>query len=96
MDHGHGHAAAQAVPQQVPADAGYFAATNPANAFFYLITMLHGLHLLGGLIAWSRTITNLWDGAEPAEVSLIVNLCAIYWHFLLVVWLAFFYLLLFT
>jgi cytochrome c oxidase subunit 3 len=78
------------------ADAGYFATTNPANAFFYLITMLHGLHLLGGLVAWSRTTTNLWDGAEPAEVSLSVNLCAIYWHFLLVVWLAFFYLILST
>ena len=29
--------------------AGYFAAGNPANAFFYLLTALHGLHLLGGL-----------------------------------------------
>ena len=78
------------------ADAGYFAMANPANAFFYLITMLHGLHLLGGLVAWSRTTTNLWDGAEPAEVSLSINLCAIYWHFLLVVWLVFFYLILST
>jgi len=78
------------------ADAGYFLTTNPANSFFYLITMLHGLHLLGGLVAWSRTTTKLWDGAEPAEVSLSVDLCAIYWRFLLVVWLAFFYLMLST
>lgn len=78
------------------ADAGYFLTTNPANAFFYLITTLHGLHLLGGLVAWSRTTTKVWDGVEPAEASLSVDLCAIYWHFLLVVWLAFFYLLLST
>jgi len=78
------------------ADAGYFATTNPANAFFYLITMLHGLHLLGGLVAWGRTTDKVWDGVEPAKVSLSVDLCASYWHFLLVVWLAFFYLLLFT
>jgi len=77
-------------------DAGYFVTSNPANAFFYLITMLHGLHLLGGLVAWSRTTTDLWDGVDPAEVSLRVNLCAIYWHFLLVVWLAFFYLIVST
>jgi len=77
-------------------DAGYFVTSNPANAFFYLITMLHGLHLLGGLVAWSRTTTDLWDGVDPAEVSLRVDLCAIYWHFLLVVWLAFFYLIVST
>src|SRR5207244_11592514 len=29
--------------------AGYFLASNPANAFFYLITAAHGLHLIGGL-----------------------------------------------
>ena len=78
------------------ADAGYFLNTNPANSFFYLITTLHGLHLLGGLVAWGRTTAKVWDGVEPAKVSLSVDLCAIYWHFLLVVWLAFFYLLLFT
>jgi cytochrome c oxidase subunit 3 len=78
------------------ADAGYFLATNPANSFFYLITTLHGLHLLGGLVAWARTTAKLWDGVEPAEVSLSVDLCAIYWHFLLIVWLAFFYLMMST
>ena len=78
------------------ADAGYFLTTNPANSFFYLITTLHGLHLLGGLVAWGRTTAKLWDGFEPAEISLSVDLCAIYWHFLLVVWLAFFYLMLST
>src|SRR5687768_15464633 len=29
------------------AQAGYFASSNPANAFFYLITALHGLHIAG-------------------------------------------------
>jgi cytochrome c oxidase subunit 3 len=78
------------------ADAGYFLTSNPAISFFYLITTLHGLHLLGGLVAWGRTTDKVWDGVEPAKVSLSVDLCASYWHFLLVVWLAFFYLLLFT
>ena len=31
--------------------AGYFLASNPANTFFYLLTALHGLHVLGGLVA---------------------------------------------
>ena len=75
---------------------GYFAATNVAAAFFYLITMLHALHLLGGMVAWGRTTAKVWRGAEVDEVRLSVELCAVYWHFLLVVWLVLFSLLLFT
>lgn len=75
---------------------GYFAAANPANAFFYLITMLHGLHLLGGLVAWARTTDKVRRGSEVVRMRLSVELCAVYWHFLLVVWLVLFALLLFT
>ena len=67
--------------------AGYFLASNPANSFFYLITAVHGLHLMGGLVALGRTTAKVWRGAEASQVRLSVELCAIYWHFLLVVWL---------
>src|SRR4030088_3339012 len=67
--------------------AGYFLASNPANSFFYLITAMHGLHLMGGLVALGRTTAKGWRGAEVTEVRLSVELCAIYWHFLLLVWL---------
>ena len=32
-------------------ESGYLVNNNPANAFFYLLTGMHALHLLGGLIA---------------------------------------------
>src|SRR5882672_10394063 len=67
--------------------AGYFVASNPANSFFYLITAAHGLHLMGGLVALGRTTAKVWRGAEMTEMRLSVELCAIYWHFLLLVWL---------
>jgi cytochrome c oxidase subunit III len=67
--------------------AGYFVASNPANSFFYLITAAHGLHLMGGLVALGRTTAKVWRGAEMTQVRLSVELCAIYWHFLLLVWL---------
>jgi cytochrome c oxidase subunit III len=66
---------------------GYFVTSNPANSFFYLITAVHGLHLMGGLVALGRTIAKVWRGAEMTQVRLSVELCAIYWHFLLLVWL---------
>ena len=72
--------------QQLSA-AGYFVASNPANSFFYLITAVHGLHLMGGLVALGRTTAKVWRGAEMTQVRLSVELCAIYWHFLLLVWL---------
>ncbi|HKU09120.1 MAG TPA: cytochrome c oxidase subunit 3 [Bradyrhizobium sp.] len=67
--------------------SGYFLASNPANAFFYLITATHGLHLIGGLVALGRTMTKVWRGATLIQLRLSVELCAIYWHFLLLVWL---------
>jgi cytochrome c oxidase subunit 3 len=81
--------------------SGYFAtaaqasvvAASPANGFFYLFTALHGLHLLGGLWVWGRTTAKVWRGAEVASVRLSVELCTVYWHYLLVVWLVLFALL---
>ncbi len=75
---------------------GYFAQENPANAFFYVLTGLHALHLLGGLVAWARTIAKLRRGVALAQLCLSVELCTVYWHFLLLIWLALFALLIFT
>ena len=74
--------------------AGYFVTTNPANSFFYLLTAMHGLHVLGGLVALARATVKAWSRDDPDRVRLSVELCAIYWHFLLFVWLVVFALLL--
>jgi len=76
--------------------SGYFAAANPAYAFFYLLTALHGLHLSGGLWVWGRTTAKVWRGVEVGAVRLSVELCTVYWHYLLLVWLVLFALLLST
>jgi cytochrome c oxidase subunit 3 len=57
-------------------------AGNPAASFFYLLTAVHGLHVIGGLVAWGLTVH---DGQTWR-----VALCARYWHFLLLVWLLLF------
>ena len=72
---------------------GYFLASNPANSFFYLITGMHGLHIIGGLVGLGRTTAGAWNGARPERLRLSVELCAMYWHFLLFIWLAIFALL---
>ena len=67
--------------------AGYYLASNPANTFFYLLTALHGLHLLGGIVALGRTTAKAWRGLAVEKLRVSVELCAIYWHFLLLIWL---------
>ena len=77
-------------------DAGHFVAGNPAVAFFYLLTVAHGLHLLGGMVALGRSAARIWGGADASQLRLSTELCATYWHFLLVVWALLFGLLLLT
>jgi cytochrome c oxidase subunit III len=72
---------------------GYLLAGNPANSFFYLITGLHGLHIVGGLIGLARTTFRAWTSTRTDTFVLGVELCAMYWHFLLFIWLALFVLL---
>ena len=77
-------------------ETGYYVSSNPANAFFYLLTAMHGLHLLGGMYVWGRSVQRVWSGAEADTVRVSVELCTIYWHFLLLVWVVVFGLLLST
>jgi cytochrome c oxidase subunit III len=64
--------------------ADYGVASNPANSFFYLITGLHAAHVLGGMVAGAFAVRRAGEA---------IGLCAQYWHFLFVLWLAVFALL---
>ena len=78
-------------------NSGFFMRSNPAVAFFYVLTAIHGLHLMGGLVVWGRTLRRMYPKrTEPIDVSLSIELCSVYWHYLLLVWLALFALLLAT
>jgi cytochrome c oxidase subunit 3 len=69
---------------------GYYLTSNPANSFYYLLTGLHAVHLLGGLWVWSKSSIRMLSGGEPKDVRLSIELCTLYWHFLLIVWLIMF------
>ena len=74
-------------------DAGVFTSQNPASEFYFLITALHALHVLGGLLVWGKTVWRMLGGQD---VQLSVDLCTVYWHYLLIVWIILFGLLLST
>ncbi len=75
---------------------GYFLTSNPASSFFYLITALHGIHLVGGVVALGAVTAKTWRGFETGQLRLSLDLCSMYWDFLLLMWLVLFGLLLLT
>lgn len=78
------------------AAGGQWLTSGPASAFFYFLTGAHALHMLGGLYVWARATLRLAAGRETTAVRQSIELCAVYWHFLLLVWLVLFGLLLST
>jgi cytochrome c oxidase subunit 3 len=81
---------------------GNYGVTSASFAFFVLLTAVHGLHLIGGLVVWSRAAARIRRGLEQAELPEVaalrqsVQLCATYWHYLLLFWLVLFAILLTT
>lgn len=76
--------------------AGFYVNDNPSYSFFYLITGVHVIHIIGGLVAWLKTMDRFGSGVDVQSLTLSVRLCTVYWHFLLIVWLFLFYMLLVT
>ena len=74
--------------------SGHYVAGNPANGFFYFLTGAHALHIAGGMYVWLRATLRLMRGKHDVRQS--IELCALYWHFLLLVWMVLFGLLLST
>ncbi len=80
--------AGQFLAWSILARGGHPIGSGQANDFFYLLTGAHALHVLGGTAVLGVTFGKALGEAEPARIRLTVELCATYWHFLLLVWLA--------
>lgn len=68
----------------------FFQMATPAIAFFYLLTGIHGLHILGGLVALGRVIGRMLRGAGRDDLMLGVEVCTTYFHYMLGIWLLLF------
>ena len=67
--------------------AGVFISTNPSSSFFYVLTVAHAVHLLGGVSAlFYVDVQALRLSLGPAKRTAI-DISAIFWHFLDGLWL---------
>ena len=69
--------------------------TSPSSHSFYLITGVHGLHLLAGVLALMAAFLALFVSKQMENRQIIVDLAAWYWHSMGALWLGLFCLLAF-
>ena len=78
---------------------GIYLSSNPHSSFFYLLTAVHGLHLLGGILALVYLLLRTRRrGANVSEESRRVGAAgavSLYWHFMDGLWVYLFLLLFF-
>ena len=75
------------------AAGGVAIGTTPYSAFFYVLTGAHAVHLAGGLIGLGAVA--LWpaSGVRRIPRPVAIRVAAIYWHFMGLLWLVLFSLL---
>jgi cytochrome c oxidase subunit III len=66
--------------------AGFYMSTNQASSFFYILTGLHGLHLLGGICALLYVSFRKFEKAKVSR-SVAAEVVSYYWHFMDGLWI---------
>ena len=64
---------------------GVYLATNPNSSFFYVLTFIHVLHVVGGIAALAYLLLKTMFRHGSVLRSFLEN-TAIYWHFMGVLW----------
>ena len=74
---------------------GIFVPSSPHSSFFYMLTAVHAVHVLGGVAALFYVLARRRQRAARVGAADPVALCATYWHFVTGIWV-YLYLLLFV
>ncbi len=64
---------------------GLYLPTNPNSSFFYVLTGVHVIHVLGGLGGLSRAILKFRSATQPLRRS-TMDATSYYWHFMGLLW----------
>jgi cytochrome c oxidase subunit III len=65
---------------------GLTLSSSPSSSFFYLLTAMHGLHLLGGLAGLLYVVYRVRRSSAVRAV-VAYKAASLYWHFMTVLWL---------
>jgi len=71
-------------------ELGFSITSNPANSYFYVLSGVHGMHILGGVTVLGAAALRLARNENFSESYVSFALCRTYFHYLLGVWLVLF------
>ncbi|MCY7377224.1 MAG: heme-copper oxidase subunit III [Pyrinomonadaceae bacterium] len=76
---------------------GVYMESNPYAGFFYILTAVHAVHVIGGIAALGYVVLRTWQTTDSDDELLIrkqiLNTVGWYWHFMDGLWLVLFLLL---
>ncbi len=76
---------------------GIYMASNPYAGFFYILTAVHALHVIGGICALGYMVLRTWhETVSDDELAIrksVSNVVGWYWHFMGGLWIVLFLLL---
>ena len=75
-------------------NAGVYLPSTLQSSFFYILTGLHGIHILGGIIALGLVLAKALKNQLNAFSHEPLRLCTTYWHVIDALWIYLFLLLL--
>ena len=66
---------------------GFFVSTGPSSSFVYLLTGVHAIHLLGGVLALLVAGSTVILRRRLQSRHIVVDVTAWYWHFMALLWI---------
>lgn len=76
---------------------GLYMQGNPYAGFFYILTAVHAVHVLGGIVALGSVLLRVWHPTTNNEAigkrKTIAQVVGWYWHFMGAIWIVLFLLL---
>jgi cytochrome c oxidase subunit 3 len=67
-------------------ERGVYLASNPSSSTFYLLTAIHALHLIGGVLVLAYLVSRM-DAMKRAKFRACLGAASLYWHFMSALWL---------
>ena len=72
----------------------YFTGGNPSASFVYVLSGLHGIHIVGGVVFLLITLIATFRFQVHSKNMNLIEMCTTFWHFLDALWLYLFVFLL--
>ncbi|MEX0967984.1 MAG: cytochrome c oxidase subunit 3 [Bacteroidia bacterium] len=63
-----------------------FVSGNVAGTFLYIISGLHAIHVVGGIVVLGATLYSTYHYKVHSKEMLRISLCTTYWHFMTILW----------